>query len=296
MFKLKIVDAHVHWWDLDNHLYPWLNGNNQARDQQEAQRLANNYLPEDLDSDAKRYELSGAVHIEAGYDPAKPTSETRWLDSLETRFPFVILGSANLANENLNGLLNEHKRSPNFRGVRHMLNFVEGRPELCWADQNYLDNPLWKDNYPLLGKHGLIFELMCFGHQMEDFARLAKAHPEIPVVLEHTGMPSADGANLEKWRSGIKALSQCGHVHCKLGGLGTMIPDWNEEIAFHVFDWVLECFGPERIMFASNFPTDSQFTSYDYMMDIIISWAESRLSHDQQNAFWANNALTFYKF
>lgn len=296
MVNRKIIDAHIHWWDLDSNLYPWLNGKtSQVRDVKEAKNLANNYLPNDFLSDAKRYDVLAVVHVEAGFDPTKPVDETKWLNNLKASVPFVAVGSVNLSHDNADDLLYQHCKYNKIRSIRHMLNYMGDNPQYCWAEKDYLNNDVWLKNYGLLEKYNLIFDLMCFGHQMKRFSEVAKQHPCIPVVLEHTGMPSSDSISMNQWKDGIKILAQCENINCKLGGLSTMIPKWDKGIAFDLFDWVLECFGVDRIMFSSNFPTDSQFCTFDYLMGITEEWASMRLTEDEQHAFFAGNANRIYR-
>lgn len=292
---LKVVDAHIHWWDLDTNLYPWLNAVGEGgRDAEEANRLAKNYLEAEYLEDSKNYDVVGVVHIEAGYDPKDPVGETAWLEQQTYQLPFVTIGAANLAAENADELLGQHKQYSKIRGIRHMLNYLEGEPQFCWADQDYLNNETWRQNFSLLEKHDLIFDLMCFGHQMKPFAELAKQHPNVQVVLEHTGMPALDEESYQAWFDGVAELAQCPNIKCKLGGLGTMINHWNEQEAFKLFDRMLEVFGPERIMFASNFPTDSQYCSYDFQVKAADIWAHECLTVEQREAFFMANAIETY--
>jgi predicted TIM-barrel fold metal-dependent hydrolase len=98
-------------------------------------------------------------------------------------------GFADLAADNLDALLDGHARFRGARAIRHMMNHIPGNPALCWADQDYIENPKWVANFPRLARFGLGFDLMCFSNQMQAMARLAQENPGIPVYLEHTGMP-----------------------------------------------------------------------------------------------------------
>lgn len=293
----QLIDAHIHWWDLEKNSYPWLNGDtSNSRDQEEANVLAKNYLPQDLKDDVEPNTLVGAVHIEAGFDPLHPVEETRWLSQLNVDFPLAIIAAANLAKVNVNEVLAQHCQYEKVRGIRHILNYMADEPKFCWAEKDYLQDEQWLKNYKLLENHNLLFDLMCFSHQVPQFVELAQQVSGVPVVLEHTGMPQADSQAISQWKGAIKSLANCQHVSCKLGGLGTMIPDWGESVAFPFFDWVLDCFGPERIMFASNFPTDSQFCDYAYLMNAMEAWCSSRLTQDQQEHFFVGNAKRIYQF
>ena len=89
-----------------------------------------------------------------------------------------------------------------------MLNHIEGNPSMCWATDVFTVNPRWVNNFALLRKYGLGFDLMCFANMMHRMADLAHRYPDVMVYLEHCGMPyQHDDAGREAWRSGMKALA-----------------------------------------------------------------------------------------
>ena len=79
----RIVDAHIHWWDLDNNYYPWLSDQKvEEGGLSSASALAKSYLPEHYWRDAEGYNIVGLVHVQANWDPKDPVGETRWLQQL----------------------------------------------------------------------------------------------------------------------------------------------------------------------------------------------------------------------
>ena len=297
----RIVDAHIHWWDLDNNYYPWLSDQKvEEGGLSSASALAKSYLPEHYWRDAEGYNIVGLVHVQANWDPKDPVGETRWLqqlaDSASTRgMPQGIVGFADLAADNLDALLDGHARFRGARAIRHMMNHIPGNPALCWADQDYIENPKWVANFPRLARFGLGFDLMCFSNQMQAMARLAQENPGIPVYLEHTGMPydhTPEGVAF--WRQGMRALAAAPNVACKISGLGNTIANWNEDlIRPYVLD-AIEIFGVDRCMFASNFPTDSQFSSMRAIWDAFSSIIGG-FSDVERDKLFAANAIRYYR-
>ncbi|WP_417258691.1 amidohydrolase family protein [Celeribacter sp.] len=296
-----IIDSHVHWRDPINP-YEALsdtvdeNGNRGGAEVQP-------YLPEDYRADAADVDVVGVVHIEAEWSKADPVGETRWLHGLATGrkttgLPLVVMGFCDLSKpvSEVEGILDAHAAMPLTRGIRHILNRVEGNPALCWADREYLDDETWRAGYGLLGKYGLDFDLMCFGHQLEPFAKLAALHPDIPVHLEHAALPwdhSDEGR--EVWRKGMKALAALPHADVKISGLGNTVPNWTTQ---SIRDYVLEAidiFGTDRVSFASNFPTDKQFSD---MSTIWRAFDEITASFtwNERKALFAGNAHRLYRF
>jgi predicted TIM-barrel fold metal-dependent hydrolase len=130
---------------------------------------------------------------------------------------------------------------------------------------------------------------------MQPMAVLARDNPGIPVYLEHTGMPhdhSPDG--VERWREGMRALASAPNVVCKISGLGNTIANSTEEKARpYVLD-AIEIFGCDRCMFASNFPTDRQFSSMKAIWDAFFS-ITAKFSDDERDKLFAANAIRHYR-
>lgn len=297
----RIVDAHIHWWDLDNNYYPWLMD---AQDEESglsgAAPIAHTYVANHYQEDAAGYDIAAAVHIEAQWDPSDPLGETRWLDGLadsgeDEGLLAGLVGFANLAEANCEQLLEGHAASGRMRSIRHMLNRIEDEPAKCWAAEDFTVNPAWLSNYGLLKKYNLGFDLMCFSNMMHRMADLAHKHPDIMIYLEHAGMPHEfDQEGNERWRAGMKALAANDNVVTKISGLGTVIPNWNEALIRPYVLETIDIFGVDRVMFASNFPTDKLFSSMDAIWQAFLS-ITSGFSQDERDRMFADNAIRHYR-
>jgi predicted TIM-barrel fold metal-dependent hydrolase len=297
----RIVDPHVHWWDLDNNYYPWL------MDKQEGESglsgfepIAHTYVARHYLEDAAGYDIAAVVHVEAQWDPADTLGETRWVDGLANSGEDEGLlagqvGFANLAEGNCEQLLEGHASSGLMRSIRHMLNRIEDDPAKCWAPEDFTVNPAWIRNYGLLEKYKLGFDLMCFSNMMHRMADLAHQHPHTMIYLEHAGMPHEfDEAGNERWRSGMKALAANDNVVVKISGLGTVMPDWNEAMIRPYVLETIDIFGIDRVMFASNFPTDKLFSSMEAIWQAFLS-ITADFSQDERDKLFADNAIRHYR-
>lgn len=298
--KQRIVDAHIHWWDLENNYYPWLMDQKQEEGGLSGlEALAKTYLYEQYMADADGYDIEGFVHIQAEWDPSDPVGETRWLQSLvdDDKIdgkPLAIVGFANFAAANIEEVLEGHAGHANARGIRHMLNYLPDNPTLCWADQDYMANADWMKNFPLLKKYGLDFDPMCFSNHLPGLAKLAGENPETQVILEHTGMPydhTSDGR--QYWADGMRALAARDNTAAKISGLGNTIENWTEDLIRPYVLETIEIFGTDRVAFASNFPTDSQFSSLSAIWDAFLSITKD-FSQDERDAMFAGNARRLY--
>lgn len=297
----RIVDAHIHWWDLDNNYYPWLMDQpDEEGGLSGAAPIAHTYTAKQYLEDAAGYDISAVVHIEAQWDPSDPLGETAWLDSIagsgeDEGLLAGLVGFANLADPGCEQLLEGHAASSLMRSIRHMLNRIEDDPAKCWAAEDFTVNPAWVENFGLLEKYGLGFDLMCFSNMMQRMADLAHKHPDTMIYLEHAGMPHEfDDAGNARWREGMKALAANDNVVVKISGLGTVIPDWNEEIIRPYVLETIDIFGVERVMFASNFPTDKLFSSMETIWTAFLS-ITADFSQDERDMMFADNAIRHYR-
>lgn len=297
---LRIIDTHVHWRDPGNNPYELLSDSVSDEGASRAGKLASSYLPQDYFNDAAGVDIVGFVHVEAEWLKSQPVEETRWLNkvsdgsSLGGR-PLAIIGHADLSQPDVDRVLAAHATQPRIQGIRQILNYLPSVPAYCWADRDYLSDPRWRNGYARLAHYDLDFDLMCFASQMGPMSEMAAQHPQTRIHLEHTGMPydhTVEGK--AAWKTGMKALAAQPHVDVKVSGLGNTITDWTvEKIKPYVLD-TIAIFGIERVTFASNFPTDAQFSSmaqiWDAFQDIT-----SVLTPAERTAIFEENALRIYR-
>jgi predicted TIM-barrel fold metal-dependent hydrolase len=182
----------------------------------------------------------------------------------------------------------------NVRGIRQVIN-RHADPKLNYVDRDFLDEPAWHEGFALLKRHNLSFDLQLYPHQMAQAAQLAAFHPETPIALNHDGM-FADRtlSGWREWRDGMRRLARERHVHVKISGLGMLDHSWSlESIRPYVLE-TLDCFGVGRSMFASNFPVDSLYSSYEAVWQAFAS-ITADLSAEEQAKLFRSNAESFYR-
>ena len=151
-------------------------------------------------------------------------------------------------------------------------------------------------NYGLLARYQLDFDAMCFAHQMESLAGLAAEHPDVPVHLEHAGLPwDHNEEGRAAWRKGISALAALPHVDVKISGLGNTIPHWTTETIRRYVLETIDAFGPTRVSFASNFPTDRAFSDMNAIWTAFDRITE-QFSEAERRDMFAGNAHRAYRF
>jgi len=296
---MQVVDPHIHLWDLKTHHYPWL-ANPGVSFVGDARDLKHDYLVADLHADACDIDVLKVVHVEANHDPADPVEETRWLQSVADSsgsrgMPQGIVAGVDLCAPNAAQVLEGHAAFANMRGVRQILN-VHTNPLYDYVGRHLMREPQWRENFSLLRRYGLSFDMQLYPSQMEEAAELANAHPDTQFIVNHAGL-FVDRNSVEgyrAWRDGMRRLAACGNVAVKISGLAMFDHRWTvESLRPYVLE-TIDTFGVARAMFASNFPVDRQFGSYTDLWHAYASIVEG-MSADEKAALFRSNAERFYR-
>lgn len=296
MHAVPFVDAHVHFWDLAHLRYPWLqppfaddgpNGSVAA--------IARTYLPGDYRAEAAGWNVVGAVHVDAGADAADAVAETVWLEGLaaQTGMPDAIIAFADLSDPNVATLLARHAEHGRVRGIRHIVNWHPD-PRRSYTPVDLTRTDRWAAGFATLASAGLSFDLQCYPAQMIAIARIAQRNPQVPVMVNHLGMPVlSDPDGLSDWRRGMAALARLPQVSVKLSGFGFIRRDWDDALVRRFVTETIDLFGTDRVMAASDFPTDRLFGTYDGTLGALAD-AIGDLSPAERRAVWGDNACRLY--
>ena len=294
---IPFVDAHIHLWDLNHIRYDWLsppfsdqgpNGSVEA--------IAQDYGVAQYRADLARWNVVGAVHVDGGAAADSALRETQWLDGLARieGLPTGIVAFAALNDPDADALLAAQAAHPRVRGIRHIVNW-HGDPQRTYGPVDLTVDPQWQVGYALLGKYGLSFDLQCYPGQMQGLVPLIERQPDIPVIINHMGMPVlTDPDGLDDWRAGMKALSRLPHVAVKLSGMGFIRRDWSRETIGHLVRETIDLFGVERCAFASDMPTDKLFSPIDRYMETYHAIVAD-LPEADRRALFGGNANRLYR-
>lgn len=280
---LPIVDPHHHLWDHPKHRYLL---DELLADTGSGHRVVATVFVECL----SMYRASGPPAM-------RPVGETEFVNGIAamsesgrygaTRVAAGIVGFADLTQgDGVGAVLDAHvAASSRFRGIRHAAGW-DASDEVRNSHTNpprglYLD-AAFRRGFAELAKRRLTFDAWLYHPQMAELTDLARAFPDTTIVLDHFGGPLGIGPYAGKradvfasWKVDIAALARCPNVVVKLGGLLMPLngfgfhkrdaPASSAELADATRDWyrhTIDCFGPERCMFESNFPVDKVSASY----------------------------------
>jgi predicted TIM-barrel fold metal-dependent hydrolase len=233
------------------------------------------------------------VHIQVGTAAADQVQETAWLSN-QDRFPHAIVAACDLASDQRDRELDQHLQFSRLRGIRQILGRHAEEDRKHNSDQ-LIDAPAFAQGLSRLSTLGLSFDLQLIPPQMQRVARLLASVPDLQVALCHCGSPwdqSVEG--LAAWRIGLRALAELPGVVCKVSGLGMFNPSWTVDDLRPIVHEVVGTFGPERVMFGSNFPVDKLYRSYEATWSAYEALLEE-FSGAERESMLVGTAASFYR-
>ena len=311
---MPILDPHHHFWE----------------------RPGDTYLLEQLLADTESgHRINQTIFVECGsmYRPdgppqLRPVGEVEFVANIAaanaasdgpTAVAAGIVGHADLMlGDAVTPVLEALAEAANgrLRGIRCTAAW-DASPEITTARVNspgMLTAPDFRRGLDRMTRMGLAFDCIVYHPQLPEVAEMARAFPDLTIILNHVGRPLGIGPYagrreeiIPQWRQGIDAVAQCPNVLVKLGGLGNPISgfDWHRrpfppgsrEIAAASAPYYLYCiekFGADRCMFESNFPVDKQSYSYTVCWNAFKRLTREFSAADQADLFH-NTAARAYR-
>ena len=301
MDNIKIVDAHHHLWDLNNKdtKYSWLMVTEGEAFFGDYAAIRKNYLLEDYIEDTKSQNIIKSVHVQAEHDDDKPVNETAWLQNLadthSSKLPNAIVAFADFSKNNVSEILDAHQEYKNTRGIRQILSYNKDEPKYSHATEDFMKNSTWVENFKYIRNRNLSFDIQIYKHQMEDAVNLANKYNDVLFILNHTGEPCYQSKEyIESWEQNMKKLAKCENVVAKISGLGMFDPNWTIDSTRIFVEKTIQIFGIERCMFASNFPVDKIFNSFDTYWNSFKEITKNYSENDKKLLF-SSNAEKYYR-
>jgi L-fuconolactonase len=235
------VDAHHHVWDLGVREQSWMTGS--AMDPIRRDFLIDDLAPLAAAADVTQTVLVQTVGLAAETPEFLAIAESNDLVAGVVGWADLTAGDVEDA---LTGLLNRPDGQW-LKGIRHQ---VHDEPDVEW-----LNRPDVRRGLAVVAEAGLVYDLLTKTPHLPAALDTVRALPELTFVVDHISKPEI-GGDLEPWASGIRALAAEPNVTCKLSGMVTEASwtDWTVADLKPYADVVLEAFGPERVMFGSDWP------------------------------------------
>jgi L-fuconolactonase len=282
MTAMRLVDTHAHFWDPQRLRYSWLGDH---------ALLNRRYEVRDYPLQAAAPEA--LVFVECDADPGQSLEEIRFVEEQAARDPRVraIVAHAPLERGGtIEPLLEEIVRcSSKVRGIRRILQAEVDLGSL-------LGSATFIDGVRLLRKFDLHFEITVTHRQMDDVVKFVQQVPEVPMVLDHCGKPGIRDGLLGAFKRHVGELARYPNMHCKLSGLATEADhrNWTEAQLFPYIDTALQAFGPDRLLYGSDWPVCLQATTPARWIGVL-ERALTGCSREELRKIFRDNANVLYR-
>ncbi len=279
---MPIIDTHQHLWDLKKFRLPWIKSGSP---------LNRSYLPSDYDAAIKGLNVVRSVYMEVDVDPSQQTAEAEYVTALCQRPDTVTVAgviSGRPASDEFGKYLDQFRGNTRIKGIRQVLH-GDGTPAGFCLD------PKFVRGIRLLGERGLSFDLCMRPDELLDAAKLAQQCPDTRFILDHCGNGPIYG-DRGKWQKGIAEVArQKNVVAAKISGIivQTEGKNWAPDDLAPVIRYVMEVFGPDRVMFAGDWPVCTLGATYRQWVEALKSIVRDRPEEEQRKLFH-DNAMRVY--
>ncbi len=271
------IDAHQHFWHYDPVEFDWIDDTMRA--------IRKDFLPGKLEAAMTAAGIDGCVSVQA----RQSTEETDWLLELAERNAFIraVVGWLPLAAEDIQAQLEKYSHDPKLKGLRHV---VQGEAD------GFLDGEAFNQGIRALKAYDLTYDILIVERQLLEAIRFVDRHPEQTFVLDHIAKPRIRENLLSPWRKNITELALRENVFCKISGLVTEADhkQWTAEQLYPFLDTALENFGPQRLMFGSDWPVCLVATKYSAWAELVRAYT-SHLSAEEQADIFGGTACRAYR-
>lgn len=292
VYQGPIIDCHMHFWNLQINLHPWLNGGMDVPFRYgNYDKIKKNFLPDDYRKLSRHHNVVGTVYMEAEWDPNDPIGETQYITRLahDEGLPNAVIAQAWLDKPDVAETLSRQSEFNLVRSVRHKPGGPRDVREAGGKNRTLMSNETWRRGYSLLSKFGLHFDLQTPWWNLWEAKCLADDFPETIIIINHAGLPSdRSHEGLASWHNAMKSLVECPNIFVKISGLGQYGKPWTVESNHWIIEEIISMFGSERAMFASNFPVDSLCGSFDDIFNGFKKIASAYSAEDNQRLFYGN--------
>ncbi|MEO9896789.1 MAG: amidohydrolase family protein [Paracoccaceae bacterium] len=270
------IDAHQHFWRLSRGDYHWLTP--------EKAPLYQDFEPSDLLPLLKENGIDGTVTVQAAPTPA----ETDFMLSLADDNDFIlgVVGWCDFESADASDQIRDLAARPKLVGLRPMIQGI--------ADVDWMLKPALTPAFETMVETDLGFDALTLPKHLPNLARLMERHPDLRVVIDHGSKPDVAGSAFDIWAQDMRLLASDTTALVKMSGLVTEAgSDWSVESLKPYVDFLLEHFGPQRLMWGSDWPVCTLASSYRAWCDATDRLLEG-LDKAEKAQIWGATASRFY--
>jgi L-fuconolactonase len=277
-----IVDAHHHFWDPAEADYPWLTD--------ELAAIRHRFGPEDLEPLLQATGVGRTILVQT----RSSIGETEAFLDTAARTPFIagVIGWVDLLGPDVADALASLRAGiggQKLVGIRHQ---VHDEPDPDWLRRSDV-----RRGIEAVGAAGLAYDLLLRSRELPAALDTAKALPDVRFVIDHLAKPPIRDGELQPWADLIQPFGDVPNVWCKVSGLVTEADwaTWRPEDLERFVGHALDVFGPDRLLFGSDWPVCLLAATYGEVLDAARATLAG-LSKEERAAVFGGNAAAVYRF
>jgi L-fuconolactonase len=275
-----VVDTHAHFWDVAKLDYPWI---------EPGSPFDRTFSLEDYQAAAAAVPIERMVFVECDAHPRCSVAEATWVAGLAQRDSRIQAIVARVP-------LTEPDAMARIEAVAAMALVCGVRDNIQGREPGFALRDDVADGVREIARRGLHFELCLKADQLDETIELVRRCPEVNFVLDHCAKPDIAHGKREPWATQIAEMASLSNVACKISGLITEASwtDWQPEEVLWYARTAAAAFGPERILFGSDWPVSTVAGGYERWFgvaeELAADWAE-----EDRDRFFRRNALRIYR-
>ncbi|MFJ3306839.1 amidohydrolase family protein [Streptomyces sp. NPDC086549] len=282
MSDTPLVDAHHHVWDLAVRDQGWITG-------PELAPLRRSFSLSDLRPQAERAGVGATVMVQTLTVPEE--TPEMLAQAASDALVAGVVGWTDLTAPDVVDTLARLRELPGggrLAGIRHQ---VQSEPDPRWLVREDVLRGL-----SAVADAGLAYDLVILPHQLPAATAAARRLPGLRFVLDHVGKPAIATGVLEPWASELRALAAEPNTFCKLSGLVTEADwcGWTVDDLRPFAETVLGAFGPDRVMYGSDWPVCTVAADYAEVLDAARALTAG-LSVDERAGVFGGTAVNAYR-
>lgn len=271
-----LIDAHHHLWRYDPVADNWIDP---------FSVLARDFLADDFDMVGHTHGVDASILVQAGQSEA----HTLWLceEARRSNVVAAVVGWLDLRSYRIGDDLDRWRDIPELVGLRHI---VQDEP-----DPGFLLDKAFVNGVATTLNAGLSYDVLVYGHQAPLVAEFVKRLPPGRLVLDHGAKPDIAQRAWQPWADAIVAIAAHPNVYCKLSGLVTEADPvhWQPAQIERYMRHLLDSFGPDRLIFGSDWPVSLLAASYARVKQLVVDFV-ARHCPDHHDAVFGGNAIKAY--
>ena len=271
------IDAHQHFWKFDPIRDSWITN--------EMAVIQKDFLPKNFQTVLEKNNFDGSVLVQS--DQSEKENEFQLTNAKQNDFIKGVVGWVDLQSNDIEERLAYYSSFKKIKGFRHVL---QGE-----ADRSCMLGPQFMEGLGKLEKFGFTYDILIYADQLKYIPEFVGAFMNQRFVIDHLAKPRIKEREISEWKKDIQKIARFENVCCKISGMVTEADwkNWKQDDFIPYIEAVIEAFGPNRIMYGSDWPVCLVAASYEQMLGIVEEYFSS-FSETEQELFFGKNAIQFY--